>query len=465
MTLPLRWRIACAVTTTLLSVAALASPAGAANITTVTLGDQGNDTTIQGTETRYPLAAADITSSTATYKPAEITFTLVTGNPEDPRITPNWSSPATGISFLIRTGSQAPNYDYELRYSYINNAMVGAVYSATDTGRTNPLCAATMATFSSKVYRVGIDPGCISRPLTLSFAAAMTYKADVNNPDSPIVTDGPDNGGFSASLTRPRLGYWLVGRDGGIFAFGDAPFSGSTGNLHLNQPIVGMASNPVGTGYWFVAADGGIFAFGDAGFFGSTGAMKLNKPIVGMAPTPTGQGYWLVASDGGIFSFGDAKFRGSTGSLKLNKPIVGMAATPNGRGYWLVASDGGIFAFGNAAEFFGSTGSLKLAQPIVGMAATNSNKGYWFVAADGGIFAFGDAAKLTPTKLGGSPTTGVTPAPDGKGLWVTRADGTVEGYGSVPSLGSLPKAPNLPVVGVAGLMVTDPSAPAPAPAP
>ncbi len=33
-----------------------------------------------------------------------------------------------------------------------------------------------------------------------------------------------------------------------------------------------MAATPTGRGYWLVATDGGIFAFGDAGFFGSTGA-------------------------------------------------------------------------------------------------------------------------------------------------------------------------------------------------
>jgi hypothetical protein len=34
-----------------------------------------------------------------------------------------------------------------------------------------------------------------------------------------------------------------------------------------------------------VASDGGIFAFGDAGFYGSTGGQTLNKPIVGVTPT------------------------------------------------------------------------------------------------------------------------------------------------------------------------------------
>jgi hypothetical protein len=32
-----------------------------------------------------------------------------------------------------------------------------------------------------------------------------------------------------------------------------------------------------------VASDGGVFSFGDARFYGSTGNIKLNKPIVGMA--------------------------------------------------------------------------------------------------------------------------------------------------------------------------------------
>src|SRR3982751_6517035 len=45
------------------------------------------------------------------------------------------------------------------------------------------------------------------------------------------------------------------------------------------------------SGCWMVASDGGIFAFGDARFYGSTGAIKLNQPITGMAASPTGAGY------------------------------------------------------------------------------------------------------------------------------------------------------------------------------
>ena len=55
-----------------------------------------------------------------------------------------------------------------------------------------------------------------------------------------------------------------------------------------------MAATPDGKGYWLVASDGGVFAFGDAAFYGSTGGLNLNKPIVAMAATPDGRatGSW-----------------------------------------------------------------------------------------------------------------------------------------------------------------------------
>ena len=219
-----------------------------------------------------------------------------------------------------------------------------------------------------------------------------------------------------------------------VTAFGSATaVPGAT--LHgLAAPVVGVAATPDGLGYWVVAADGGIFAFGDAAFEGSTGGIHLNAPVVGMAATPTGRGYWLVAADGGVFAFGDARFEGSMGGAPLNQPVVGMAATPTGRGYWLVAADGGIFAFGDAA-FEGSMGGTSTStQPVVGhgrhphrprllagwrpTAASSPSgtrrsrdrwaarpstsrwsgwpppldgRGYWLAAADGGVFAFGDA--------------------------------------------------------------------------
>ena len=58
-----------------------------------------------------------------------------------------------------------------------------------------------------------------------------------------------------------------------IFSFGGAAFYGSTGNIRLAQPVVGMTAVPRGTGYWMSASDGGIFAFGTASFYGSVPAL------------------------------------------------------------------------------------------------------------------------------------------------------------------------------------------------
>jgi cell wall-associated NlpC family hydrolase len=196
--------------------------------------------------------------------------------------------------------------------------------------------------------------------------------------------------------TRSDQGYWLVASDGGIFAYGDAPYYGSTGSVHLNQPIVAMAPTPDGDGYWLVAADGGIFNYGDAHFYGSTGSLRLNQPIVGMAPTPDGGGYWLVASDGGIFAFGDARFYGSTGAVHLNQPIVGMAPTPDGDGYWLVAADGGVFNYGDAG-FYGSMGAAPSPEPTERILSSPSGDGYWIVDQNGTANAFGDASGTPPT--------------------------------------------------------------------
>jgi hypothetical protein len=87
-----------------------------------------------------------------------------------------------------------------------------------------------------------------------------------------------------------------------------------------------MAATPNRGGYWLVASDGGIFAFGNANFYGSTGSIRLNQLIVGMSPTWDGQGYWLVARDGGVFSFGDAPFYGSKARSE-SAAIVTMAPT------------------------------------------------------------------------------------------------------------------------------------------
>ena len=199
---------------------------------------------------------------------------------------------------------------------------------------------------------------------SVSCVPSVGCLADGSTLTTPNGNGDPGLRAFVEQLTFPPAssqGTVLAARDGGVFAYGTAPFEGSMGGQQLNAPIVGVATTPDGPGYWLVASDGGVFAFGDAPFEGSMGGQHLNAPIVGIASTRNGQGYWLVAADGGVFAFGNAGFHGSMGGQHLNAPVVGAVATDHG-GYWLVASDGGVFSFGGAA-FYGSAGGTRLNAP------------------------------------------------------------------------------------------------------
>jgi len=219
------------------------------------------------------------------------------------------------------------------------------------------------------------------------------------------------------AATQTGNGYWLLGRDGGVFSYGDAAFRGSTGGMRLNQPLVSMAADPRQRGYWLLAGDGGVFSFG-VPFYGSTGSMRLNAPVVGMAATRTGNGYWLLAKDGGVFSFGGARFSGSTGAMRLDRPVVAMAADPDGGGYWLVAEDGGVFSFD--APFHGSAaGRVRATDRVVGMAAHPG--GYWLVTASGEVFAFGGAPALGGAAGTNRPVVGMAARPQGDGYWLALA--------------------------------------------
>ena len=65
---------------------------------------------------------------------------------------------------------------------------------------------------------------------------------------------------------------------------------GSLGSLRLNAPIVGIASTsyegvpifPAASGYFLVGADGGVFAFGNAEFIGSGVGLGFG-PAIGIS--------------------------------------------------------------------------------------------------------------------------------------------------------------------------------------
>jgi hypothetical protein len=84
-----------------------------------------------------------------------------------------------------------------------------------------------------------------------------------------------------------------------------------------------MAATPDGGGYWLVASDGGVFAFGDAPFRGSAAGALVGTSAVGIARLDRG-GYWIAASNGLTFGYGDAAAPPDTAPGH----VVGIAASP-----------------------------------------------------------------------------------------------------------------------------------------
>ena len=138
-------------------------------------------------------------------------------------------------------------------------------------------------------------------------------------------------------------GYWLVASDGGIFSFGNAAFFNSIPGLglhpassglpdSLNAPIVGMVPSADGKGYFMVGSDGGVFAFGDAKFEGSCpGLGGCAGAAVAVVPDASGNGYWLVTATGHVYSFGDAVYHGAPGPQAV--PVTSAVPTADGGGY------------------------------------------------------------------------------------------------------------------------------------
>jgi glucose/arabinose dehydrogenase len=213
-------------------------------------------------------------------------------------------------------------------------------------------------------------------------------------------------------------------------------FHGSLGGVRLNGPIVAIARTPSSNGYHLFAEDGGVFAFGDAPFRGSLGGLRLNGRVVDGTRSNGGNGYYMVGEDGGVFAFGDAPFQGSLGGVRLAAPVLAIDAPSARNGYAMVAADGGVFVFG-AVPFAGSAVGRTGGVPAIDIAVRPAGDGYWVLLADGRVFAFGAAASLGSTPRLVAAASTIQSAPDGAGYLVVAVDGGAFAFGSAGFHGSI----------------------------
>jgi hypothetical protein len=285
-------------------------------------------------------------------------------------------------------------------------------------------------------------------PFVLTGAAGAPWTKDprVETMTRNVLAQFGGGGTLGASA-----GYWMVGSDGKVYAFGAA---GAFGDAPVAGAAVDLEPNPAFTGYWVVDDVGHVFALGQArGDLGNADLtpdeLANGERVTALSATPSGNGYWIFTNRGRVFTKGDAQSFGDMSQTVLNGPVLDSIPTPTGKGYYMVASDGGIFAFGDA-QFFGSMGGQPLNAPVQSLVPTATNKGYWLVASDGGIFAFGDAVfkgSMGATVLN-RPVTGMVRF--GDGYLMVGEDGGIFDFSSLPFLGSLGDHPPAhPIVAVA----------------
>jgi hypothetical protein len=267
-------------------------------------------------------------------------------------------------------------------------------------------------------------------------------------------TNGLPNSKFRILRIEGSLagGYWLVGTDGGIFAYGPAHFQGSIDSIGLtitpgvypSEGVTGISRSHTGDGYWLVTDTGAVYSFGDAQYHGGASLSDPPAhPIIAIETAGTRDGYWLIGDDGGVFTFGDADFYGSLPPLVAGAKIVDGASTPDGLGYWLVDNLGHVYGFGNAGYHGGITSAL--GAPIVAIASTPSGNGYVMTGKDGGVFAFGDAGfygsvpSLSPPIVLNDPVCDIVLTQSGHGYWLAAEDGGVFAFGDAVFYGSLPQ--------------------------
>lgn len=334
-------------------------------------------------------------------------------------------------------------------------------------------------------------------------------------------------------------GYWLLRADGSILgsgangqAFGNVAIHQGPDSTWawLNAPYRSIASTPSGNGYYIVGCNGVVTAFGDAAFAGhfrfpadprNSDCLHANANPGGRAPTPTqespphekvfsttesvtltagalGGDIWyrfrvervdtrqtadksddlptsvIETSWSGNRSvtlqpsdLGDGTYRwtvsayyalsGEAVDTKSTTPYPryfdvvtpaapahhlssGPIATNPGDGYRMIDRGGRVYTFGiPGGGWYGDLGNVPLNQPAQAIANTPSGNGYWIVARDGGVFTYGDApfhGSAAGSLQPGDYIVGIAPTVSGNGYWLLSKDGGVFSFGDAPFHGS-----------------------------
>jgi hypothetical protein len=113
------------------------------------------------------------------------------------------------------------------------------------------------------------------------------------------------------------------------------------------QAIVNGANRAQG-GYSLVGPDGGVFSYDDAPFHGSVPGLGIQiNNAISMCWSKDGNGYYILDSNGGVYTFGPVPFKGSYFSLPAS-----VRNDPNRRFVAIVARDAGYSIISSNNEHY-----------------------------------------------------------------------------------------------------------------
>ena len=221
-------------------------------------------------------------SGTITQSPP-LSGTVTAGNPFTDQLNTNGVSPVT---FSVTTSSPAFTVSSSGAVSAPDTLMVGSyAVSGTDSD--------AFGNAGNWTYTLHVQGRTIAQITptsgTVTAGNPFTDQLNTNGVGSVTFTATSSSSALAVTSLSPAL---TVSASGVVSASGslapgiytvsgtDSDSLGNTGTWSFSLTVTSAQS---GKGYWLVASDGGIFAFGDAVFHGSTGAITLNKPVVGMS--------------------------------------------------------------------------------------------------------------------------------------------------------------------------------------
>jgi len=148
------------------------------------------------------------------------------------------------------------------------------------------------------------------------------------------------------------------------------------------QPIVGIVPTSDGRGYFLVGGDGGVYAFGDASFEGSLpGSGVTTTDVTSIAATPDDRGYWVLLGSGQVYNFGDAPDLASDsngiGPLTNFEPTFvydHIASTNTGQGYWVLDTFGAVYQYGDANLYGDAISQAQNGEVPISLVGTSDSK-------------------------------------------------------------------------------------------